>query len=259
MVVSVLPFTTSRMEKRTITPHMENFTRFLEDMDQEKSLYIFDYDTATNEGPEFLDITMSSLATLGPDKRRYKEFVKNSGGPRFQHKGALTLYMPVWKLNELLQAGKYLKNTLKLESRYYDKDAIQNSYKSYGGIYRYVFDTNPFRRDANDNAYEDALGAADATKIVRLNSIDQYKVSHCPRRYAVLTEGADAFINSTTDFSSKCVYEKLLKRMSEVNIEDKVAVLMKNDQVPTSMPGLCYKYYEDVVFESLTHKAGLKA
>jgi len=92
------------------------------------------------------------ITTCSPNARRYKEFVKN---------GADKFYMPVWTLEELQVAGEYIRS--ECPSIDFSSKAIEDRYKRFGGIFRYVLPSN---KRTVLRAEADQTSAMNCTKLI---------------------------------------------------------------------------------------------
>ena len=69
-----------------------------------------------------------------PDRRRYKEFLKN---------GSNLYYIPCWSLTELKLVGASIAKTHK-NPNFYSPEAAEKRYNQFGGIIRYVIPSSQF-------------------------------------------------------------------------------------------------------------------
>ena len=94
---------------------------------------------------------LQTVITCSPDRRRYHEFNK---------RGAARFYMPVWKLSELQSVGKYVCCHLDSSNELIPELApnkIEQRYKRFGGIFRYVLPSNKFAIEEAENNQESVL------------------------------------------------------------------------------------------------------
>lgn len=83
-----------------------------------------------NFEPFFDGLTLPIRASCSPNDSRYKEFTKN---------GALEAFMPCWTLEELLLAGRVLRERKKEpDGVSFSDEQIINRFNQFGGIIRYV-------------------------------------------------------------------------------------------------------------------------
>ena len=85
---------------------------------------------------------IQTILTCSPDRRRYHEF---------QKKGAAKYIMPVWKLDELQLVAAHIRGNTsdKFLERASTSEGIEERYRRFGGIIRYVI-------PSNEQALEDA-------------------------------------------------------------------------------------------------------
>ena len=104
-----------------------------------------------------------------------------------------------------------------------------------------------------------AVNKNKARSIVVSNTIEDQAVSHFIAQYDVprKTEGkVIRFKKPTLNLVSRFVYDRLETKLLEVNTEEMITVLLKNDET-TSMNDICPKYYEKLLARKLASTNGL--
>ena len=118
----------------------------LRSLDPDTSLYLFEPGSSKIE-PMYMDHDIRTIATCSPDTVRYKEFCKS---------GALKYYMPCWTLAELKAVGNRIVQNNPSLKEFMSPQAIEERYKRFGGIMRYVIsnskDADKSWRIAQDEA-----------------------------------------------------------------------------------------------------------
>jgi hypothetical protein len=146
--------------------------RLLKFFNPETSLYLFEPGTQKDKEPYFEELDIATLATVSPDRRRYKEFCKNRG---------IKMYMPVWTKDDLITAGQYLlknKDVPNQLEEYYSSDSIAARFNEYNGIFRHVL---PIQIEQIHNLTKErkrAIQEADIKSILNVVDLDPLSVSH---------------------------------------------------------------------------------
>jgi hypothetical protein len=149
--------------------------------------------------------------------------------------------MPTWTLPEL-QAVRNFVADRNPEQMPLTQDDIAERFHDFGGIYRHIFspDIELVRKQQ-----EEAIISLDPRKFL-LDEIDRAQVSHYIAQYQVTTEGVRAFRDAHIDFISVKVQNQIKSRFSKLDLEDKIMLLKKNDEMPTYMPVQACHTYEEV-------------
>ena len=99
-----------------------------------------------------MDHDIRTIATCSPDTVRYKECCKN---------GALKYYMSCWTLAELKTVGNHIAENNPSLKEFMSPQAIEERYKRFGGIMRYVIsnskDADKSWRIAQDEAIKKTM------------------------------------------------------------------------------------------------------
>jgi hypothetical protein len=171
---------------------------FLNALDPSKCLYL--YEPGNNKRTEPQIMNLKSLATVSPNHKRIKEYLKNSGTPMF---------MPTWTWDELKQVGSYLRR-LHPHNTLYSEDSIMTRFEQFGGILRYVVPASEGFLVGVNRKQEAALTQVDFSVLLHENTaIDgdgTYNVSHFLLHYVVDQEN---FLYFRLAFHSN-VYKKVV-------------------------------------------------
>lgn len=146
------------------------------------TLYIIDGGTSEPQLSKCTTLFISS-----PSSKSYKEFVKQ--------KSALEWFFPVWTLDELKTCRRYCYPDLSI-------DVLLERYRIYGGVARFVFNTDS---DPMDGALADADAVKGVHKIGMVTSI--FYTSHTLLHIIVSSDGTYKFLH--VDVASQYVGEKL--------------------------------------------------
>ena len=191
--------------------------------------------------------TIKTCITASPDERRFKEFHKN---------GAVKLYMPVWKLEELHIVGKDVvtNTTCEHTKRMLTEQQIEERFRRFGGIIQYVI-------SASDDYIQD-MRSNQTTAISRtkpediyvdgdnITNMDQTKsnVSHFVLQYHVYMDVPNLFREFRMCYASAYVQEQIRRKMTIGDIHHSLATLRSMFKGRKIVPIL----FEDVVFALLT-------
>ena len=97
-------------------------------LDPDSALYLFELLSSKIE-PRYSGHQIWTIATCSPDAVQYKEFCKN---------GALKYYVPYWTFTELKAVGNHIVKGNHALKEFMSPQAIEERYKRFGGIIRYV-------------------------------------------------------------------------------------------------------------------------
>jgi hypothetical protein len=219
--------------------------------DPQKSLYLYE-PSASLASPYYDGLSIPTVCTVSPDNRRYKEFEKNGG---------VRLYMPTWTLPELQAIRTFVANRTP-EEMPFSEDAIVERFDEFGGIFRHVFARNV---KSLRQQRQRVIFSLDPQNFL-LDEIDQEQshVSHFVAQYQVATEGSDAFTDAHIDAISHQVEKDIRFRFAKLDLNDKVLLLKKNDEIPTYMAAQSRHTYEEVIAKRLLqgvcwHRKNLKS
>ena len=115
-----------------------SLSNILRSLDPDTSLYLFEPGSSKIE-PTYMGHNIRTIATCSPDTVRYKEYCKN---------GALKYYMPCWTLAELKAIGNHIAEINPSLKEFMSPQAIEEQYKRFGGIMRYVISNS---KDADES------------------------------------------------------------------------------------------------------------
>ena len=124
--------------------------KILESLDPDTALYSH----SSKIEPIYFGHQIQTIATCSPDAVQYKEFCKN---------GACRYYMPCWTLAELKAVGNHIVKGNHALKEIMSPQAIEERYKRFGGIIRYVIPSSE-RADKNSRIAQD--NAIKTTKTV---------------------------------------------------------------------------------------------
>jgi len=229
--------------------------RLLSLMNPSSALYFFE-PLSFHVEPHFNDLDVPTVAFCSPDERRYKEFCKNGG---FQ------VYMPCWELEELLAVGTYIRNNDKnLSERNKEllsDENIRYRFEKFGGIFRHVIprDSDHVKRceESQDKAIAQLIHAPNLSELLSQSDIGPLEVSHWICQYDVAKADLNAFKQHTLQFVNDNIRERLKENMEKVDLDTRIAFLIRNDRVPTFKANDSRMIYETVVRDLLLSNNGL--
>ena len=157
-------------------------------------MYLFEPLSSKIE-PIYNDHEIWTIATCSPDAARYKEFCKN---------GACKYYMPCWTLAELETVGNHIVKGNHAPKEFMSPQAIEERYKRFGGIIRYVIPTSKRADEDRRIVQDDAINRTKAVDIfvpyTNIEKMDDQKenMSHFVLCYDVKYGGK--YTNDETEF-----------------------------------------------------------
>jgi hypothetical protein len=190
----------------------------------ETTEYWFEPGNTKNIEPEWPGCEMPILATVSPNKDRYKEFKKN---------GATTIYMPIFTLEELQLIGQHMLVHGNIPDKlipYYSHAFIQDQYEEYGGIIRHVLISNLSGMLEIKEEKRDALQACSVSAIYSSSQLSS-TVSHYIAKYEV---SRNNFINHSLSFVNDRIVEKLNKKFALLEFKDLVEILLDYQDASSS-------------------------
>ena len=197
-----------------------------------------------------MDVGCPTFATVLPDTSRYKYFSRHGGAH---------VYMPVYKLKELLDIGKYLLDKKQvpeaLRGEYSPKN-ITLRHEEFGGIISHVLPVNMDRIRSTRQDISLAIEQCDPKRLLSGSIIDGWMSEHI-KQMDVLTEGDDAFKVFQTRFTSDYVVRELQEIITAIDLKDRVNALMQNDALKIPDPN-CASIYESVLADLLILEGGVK-
>jgi hypothetical protein len=224
------------LKEKRVSVFDGNSRGLLSCFDPQKSLYLYEPGSSLN-GPHYEGLSIPTVCSVSPDIRRFKEFAKN---------GAVKLYMPTWTLSELLAVRRFASDRHPQEILLTEED-IKQRFSEFGGIFRHVFssDVETIRRQQDE-----AVALLDPKKFL-LDNIDREHMSHLIAQFKVNTNGPRAFREPHIDLVSSEMQRKVERRFLSVDLHDKISLLMKNDEIPTTMSSHAPVIYEEVIASRL--------
>ena len=216
--------------------------------DPEVTLYL--YEPGLTKGKEPMDVDCPTFATVLPDTSRYKYFSRHGGAH---------VYMPVYKLKELLDIGKYLLDKKQVPEAMrgeYSPVNITLRYEEFGGIIRHVLPVSMDRIRSTRQDISLAIEQCDPKRLLSGSIIDGWMSDHI-KQMDVLTEGDNAFKVFQTCFTSDYVVRELQETITAIDLKDRVKALMRNDAL--KYPDLsCASIYESVLADLFILEGGVK-
>lgn len=219
--------------------------------DPKVALYLYEPGESKDE-PFFMDLDLPILATVSPDSRRYKEFQKNNGVPK---------YMPTYTCDELLAVGNYLAQQTSFPRDMlveYSRERILDRFVEFGGIFRHVLPSKLSLLKKIRAQSAKAMANCDARKLMSSgDDIEDEHVSSFLMQMNVTRDGPERFEEFTTEFVSLEVKIKLDRIISKVDLKYRIETLVKNDETGFK-DILCRQVYESVVATLLTSPTGVQ-
>ena len=200
------------------------------------SLYLFE-PGESDRGPYFCGLEIPTICSVSPDKKRYKEFLKD---------GAEMLYMPTWTLEELQAVGKFMASRGQT-NMLLDQDDISARFEAFGGIFRHVFAQ---KTDEITREQDRAILSLDPKKFL-FNELAKEVISHYVAQYRVTTDGKKAFREANVDFLSDTIRGRVEAEFLKLSLDEMICFLRKNDKSPSYMRTTCEVIYEDVIARQL--------
>jgi hypothetical protein len=220
------------LKQKSVLLYYGNNEGLISCFDPRKSLYLYEPGGSLNS-PHYVGLSIPTVCSVSPDIRRYKEFGKNGG---------VKLYMPTWTLSELLAVRRFVADRDPEQMKLTESD-IEQRFSEFGGIFRHVFsdDVATIR-----NQQDEAVALLDPRNFL-IDNIDRGHLSHLIAQFNVRTDGPRAFREAHIDLVSAEIQEKIEKRFSLLELQDKISMLKKNDEIPTFMATQARLSYEDVI------------
>lgn len=225
-----------------------NHADVLRCFDPETSLYLMEPGISVIE--PYLGIKIPTLTTVSPQLARYKEFCKNGG---------VKLYMPAFKLPELLAIGAHLlasgavPEDLRAE---YTPERIENRFEQFGGIMRHVLPVSLPYIDDCQKAQRVAITKCDTQALLVSEDIEDADVSHFIMQYDVKMETKKHFREVSLNFVNDRVFEQIETKLLKESLHERQRALICNDETGF-MEDACPKIYEGVIAELLTSQMGV--
>jgi hypothetical protein len=227
-----------------VTFELNNFDlRNLRCFDPKETLYLYEPHNLFAE--PLYDHSIPTLSTNSPDPRRYKEFVKN---------GAIKLYMPCLKLEELKTIGKFLCERPDFPSSMkdlYSESKIIERFEEYGGIFRHVLPTSEEYLDNlknEKNKVIDNLTNEAMTKLLNNVDIEDPDISHLIAQYDVITSEKYAFRKYKMMLANKNI-PKILKSYINARSIDELKNQLRRTDENGSLESSAWDIYETLIFK----------
>jgi hypothetical protein len=163
-------------------------------------------------------------------------------------------------LEELLAIGYFMlqRGAIRGElADLYTPELIEERFVEFGGIMRHVLPNTVIKLQSAKDGMIEAISECDANDLLRSANPESMKVSHFVMQYDVLREGEGRFENFGLIFTSEEVRLQLHQKICKKHIDDQIAFLIKNDELPSFMPDACPKIYEDVIWHQLVSVGGV--
>ena len=195
--------------------------------------------------------SMSTLATVAPDRHRYNEYAKV----------ARKMYMPVFTEDELLAIGRDMRSRPDFDStleNLYSDDEIRGRFGIFNGIIRHVL---PRYVDQLPQVLQERTTALDTIDVVKFlrGSIEDHSVSHYAAIYVVFADE-----NGKYDFSrvqqSPVNHEvaKILKdRIRKFSLHERIDMLQQRSKTKVDKYGTATAVFESVVADHLSSTDGV--
>lgn len=180
-------------------------------LDPENSLYLFEPVKSLIEAVYFSNRAIQTIATCSPNPMCYKEFCKN---------GAAKFYMPGWTLEELKSVGSHVYKDDKMNN------TIEDGYKRFGGIIRYVFPESEALLQTVMKAQDTTIDRTKAVDVfapyANIEKMDDHgtNISHFILRYDVLKQPRNKFNFQTFQMKIASEYVKSKLCCSDLTTRD---------------------------------------
>jgi hypothetical protein len=221
--------------------------RLFECFSPDSTIYLHEPRTSLAE-PLFYGHDVPLLSTVSPDVARYKELVKS---------GADQVYMPTYKLSELLTIGRFLVEQGAVPRDVsYSAASIKERFTRYGGIFRHVLPIGMSAIRSAARGQNKALQAADAGLLLASSDIEQPDISHFLLQYVVEQAGKDKFRTYEIDVANGYVRARLQAKFNARSLDERQMALIRNDETGF-MENECEKLYESVLADSLVASGGV--
>ena len=163
--------------------------------------------------------------------------------------------MPTYTLagEYLLLSNKVPDNMINL----FSKKNIADRYYEFGGFIRHVLASSIDMFDSIRALATKAINNCDAKHILSMDAdVGDLGVSHFVMQMNVTRSGPGRFKKHATEFVSKKVRMALEVNIANVDLKDRIAILVRNDK-KGFRNDVCPKAYETVVSDLLTSRTGL--
>ena len=221
--------------------------------DPATTLYFFEPGKTKNIEPFAGEnrLSMSTLATVSPDRSRYNEFVKV----------AKKVYMPVFTKEELVAIGRDMRTRPDFNSaleNLYSDDEIQGRFEIFNGIIRHVL---PQNQDEVRQVLQErnvALEGIDAVKFL-YGDIENQIISHYAAVYTVFTDknGKYDFLTFQLSPVNLEVVKILNERLKRISLNDRIFILRRYSETKVDKYRMVPAVFESVVADHLISTGGV--
>ena len=197
-------------------------------------------------------ISISTLATMSPDRSRYNEFSKVS----------TEAYMPLFRKEELVAIGRDMRTrpdfNRALEDLYSD-DEIRGRFEIFNGIIRHVLPQNENELKAVHRNRDSALANINPIKFLA-GTMENHSVNHYSAIYDVSVgeTGEYDFLTMQLSPVNQRVAKTLQDRLTRISLDESIRILNERSEMKGSSmfgaPGI----FERVVADHLTSPSGVE-
>jgi hypothetical protein len=221
--------------------------------DPATTLYFFEPGKSKDIEPfaNRIRFSMSTFATVSPDRGRYNEFVKV----------AREIYMPVFTEEELLAIGRDMKTRPDFDStleNLYSDDEIRGRFRTFNGIIRHVL---PQVIGELQQVHRQRTAAFDTIDVVKFlaGNIEDRSVSHFAAIYDVFVDDDGKYDFFTVQLSpvNQEVTKILKDRLKKISLDDRIFILQKRSETKIDKYGTASSVFESVVADHLTSTGGV--
>ena len=221
--------------------------------DPATTVYFFEPGKSKNIEPFASEnrLSMSTLATVSPDRGRYNEFVKV----------ASEIFMPVFTQEELLTIGRDMRTRPGFDStleNLYSDDEIRGRFATFSGIIRHVL---PQKVSELQQVHRQRTAAFDTIDVVKFLSgtIEDRSVSHFAAIYDVFKDKNGKYDFFTVQLSpvNQEVVQILNERLKKISLDDRIIMLQKRSATKVDKYGIAPAVFEGVVADHLSSTGGV--
>ena len=169
------------------------------------SYYLFDAGTKAQPTPQLTGC--KAMVFSSPDKRNYIDFLKN------QKPQVLLFYMPVWSLDEL----RLLPNPNGIN--------VDERFQLFGGIPRYVFNSEYTRRDLDVAILESKVSAI-------YKFVGECDVGENSHKILQLVVDTTSYKEPSVGFTSPYVVQKYYQKLEKVVMHSPMSILIQWQDKP---------------------------
>jgi hypothetical protein len=221
--------------------------------DPATTVYFFEPGKSKNIEPFASEnrFSMSTFATVSPDRGRYNEFVKVAG----------EIYMPVFTEEELLAIGRDMRTRPDFDStlrKLYSDDEIRDRFATFNGIIRHVLPQDVRELQQVHRQRTAAFDAIDVVKFLS-GSIEDRSVSHFAAIYVVFVNENGKYDFFTVQLSpvNQEVTKILRARLKKISLDDRIFILQQRSETKVDKYGTAPAVFEGVVADQLSSTGGV--